>query len=438
MVSAVTGILTVFGNFGLSSAIIQQPNINQRQMSTLFWLNASLGLALSAITAVVAPVVAWFYHDQRLILITIVSGLGFFIAGLGVQHGALLRRQMRFGVLSATEVAAGIVSTGVGLLMAWSGFSYWSLVYMPISATLATTVGVWLVCGWRPGLPSRRSGLRSMVAFGSNLTFFSALNYLIRNLDNVLIGWRCGAAELGQYAKAYSLLLFPLSQINNPIANAAVPALSRLQDDPVRYRNYYLRGLGLIAYITVPLIIGLGVFSEEIIGLVLGPQWSQAATLFRILAIAALLQPIANTTGWLFTSLNRTNAMARWGLLSAPCFILSFIAGLPWGAAGVACTYAIVTWVLTYPCFAMAVRGTPVSMKDIGMTIYRPMAVGLMLGATMFACRLAFAHYGVVLMFAFSAVAAAIALLLMRQCFRAVRNDLDNILATVRAIRQPS
>jgi O-antigen/teichoic acid export membrane protein len=438
MVSAVTGILLIFGNLGLSSAIIQQPEINQRQMSTLFWLNSALGLGLTLLTAAIAPVLAWFYHDYRLAPVAAAFGLGFFIGGLGVQHGALLKRQMRFGILSAVEIATSIVTTATGILLAWFGFGYWSLVIMQLAGVLTASVAAWIACRWRPGWPSRHSGIRAMVAFGSNLTLFGAVNYFARNFDNVLIGWQWGPADLGQYSKAYNLLLFPLAQISTPISNVAVPALSRLQADPVRYRNYYLKGLNLIAYITVPLVIGLAVYSEEIVFVVLGPQWSQAAKIFRILAISAVLQPIGNTTGWLYTSLNRTSTMARWGIISAPCFVASFAIGLPWGAVGVATSYSVVSWPLTYACLVMAIKGTPVSMKDIGDALYRPATIGIVLGASMLACRVFLVRFGMTWMFFISALVCAILLFTIRQCWGSVRADMDGIFATVRMIKSGS
>ena len=435
MISAVTGILSVFGNLGLSSAIVQQPEINHRQMSSLFWLNAALGLALAAVTAALAPGLAWFYHDPRLTEVTIVLGLGFFVSGLGVQHNALLRRKMRFGALSIIEITAGVTGTVTAIWLASKDFGYWALALMPIASAFTVTALSWLVCRWRPGIFFKKSGIRSMVIFGGNLTLFGTLNYFVRNFDNVLIGWRWGAPELGQYARAYNLLLFPISQINAPISNVIVPALSRLQDDPARFRSYYLKGLNLVAYITMPLIVVMAVFSSEIIRVILGPQWSQAGQLFRILAVAAFLQPIANTTGWLFTALNRTAVMARWGLISGPLFVASFAAGLPWRAPGVAIGYAAASWLLTYPCFAMAVKGTPVSMRDVGQAIYRPFTAATILGLAMLAGHSFFAAYGTAWMLAFSGLACAAAISLMLLFSRSLRMDLGGIVNSMRALR---
>src|SRR6185437_13780596 len=195
-----------------------------------------------------------------------------------------------------------------------------------------------------------------------------------------------------------------------PITNVAVPALSRLQHDPIRYRQYYLEAIRLIGYCTTPLVLFLGVCSREIVYLILGPQWSQAGHLFQLLILSSVGQPIASTTGWLFQSRDRARAMARWGLMSGPIFVLSFFIGLPWRAEGVAISYIVAGWLLAYPCFAMAVRSTPVSVKDIALACYRPLTVGLLAGIVMFLIHsTAAARHGMLLTVALTGFAGLIA-----------------------------
>ena len=91
-----------------------------------------------------------------------------------------------------------------------------------------------------------------MLAFGRNLTGYNVLNYLSRNLDNLLIGRYWGAQQLGLYSRAYQLLLLPLDQIVGPVDGVAVTALSRLATTPERYRQAYLRMLEKLAMVTMP------------------------------------------------------------------------------------------------------------------------------------------------------------------------------------------
>lgn len=370
MVAVVIGFVSMFKDLGLSTATIQRPEITNAQISTLFWINLALSLAVMLVTAAIAPLIARFYHEPRLHLITLAYGCGFLLGGLTVQHEALLRRQMRFAALAGAEVFSIVASVVTAILMASRGAGYWSLVGGALSLNLAYLIGIWLQCRWRPGLPSRNSGVRSMLVFGGNFTGFSIVNYFARNLDNMLIGWWWGAAMLGLYAKAYQLLLLPLDQINSPITAVAVPALSRLADDPERYRQAYLRILEKIAIMTMPLMAFMIVTSDWLVLILLGPKWTGVSRIFALLAIAGFLQPVGSTTGWLYLTQGRPHHMFQWGLIGGSILIVSIALGLPWGAIGVATSYS-----LGYVCVAAPLlfwyvgRSGPVGARHIYATI---------------------------------------------------------------------
>lgn len=373
MVVVVTGFVAMFKDLGLSNATIQREEINAEQISTLFWVNVALSIAIMLLTAALAPAVAWFYGDTRLTSITIVYATGFLFGGLAVQHEALLRRQMRFTALAARDMISLIAGIITALILGWYGAGYWALVANQLVTGFTNTFAVWVLCRWRPGLPVRSSGVRSMLAFGTNLTGFSIVNYFARNLDNMLIGKFWGSEQLGLYAKAYQLLLLPIDQINTPVAAVAVPALSRLKESPERYRQAYLRIIEKIAMLTMPGMALLIATSDWVVLTVLGPQWSGAARIFTLLGIVGLVQPIANTTGWLFISQGRTHHMFQWGLIGSTIIIVGIIIGLPWGAVGVAASYSAITLFVATPLlFWFVCREGPVRTVDFYRTMAPP------------------------------------------------------------------
>jgi O-antigen/teichoic acid export membrane protein len=383
MVAVIIGFVSIFKDLGLSSATIQRAEINRIQISTLFWINVALSFLVMCVCFAIAPFVARFYHEPRLLLITVAYGFGFLLGGLAVQHEALLRRQMRFTALSGAEVLALIASVVTAVVLAWRGAGYWALVMSQLSLGVIYLVSVWILCRWRPGWPSRNAGVRSMLAFGGNLTGFSIINFFARNLDNLLIGKYWGSQQLGLYAKAYQLLLLPIDQVNSPITAVAVPALSRLVDDPDRYRQAYVRIVQKVAIITMPgvaLMIGT---SDWIVRVVLGPQWMDAAWIFSVLGFAGLIQPVANTTGWLFVTQSRTNDMFRLAMFGGPLTMLAIVIGLPWGARGVATSYVIAQICLTNFLFWYVGRRGPVRTGDLYRTIVPFGAASL---CALFAC----------------------------------------------------
>jgi len=381
----------MYKDLGLSAATIQRSEISSEQISTLFWVNVFLSLVITLITVAIAPLVAWFYKEPRLTWVTILSSCGFLISGFAVQHEALLRRQMRYVVLAVVSLCSVVTGYAVGIVMALRGFSYWALVGSQLAVAISGTTLTLVLCRWMPNLPRRDTGVRSMIRFGGNLTGFTTINYFSRNLDNLLIGRFVGAQQLGLYSRAYQLMGLPIEQINEPITSVAMPALSRLTDDPEIYRKAYLRMLEKIALVTMPVVVMMIATSDWIIRIILGPQWNGAVRIFVLLGVSALFQPVANTTGWLLVSQGRTNDMLKWGLISGPIIITSFLVGLPWGAPGVAASYALTRVCVVDPLLYWFVgRKGPVRTKDF----YKTMVPFVLSSITALVATLAFRKWG--------------------------------------------
>jgi O-antigen/teichoic acid export membrane protein len=155
MVGAFTGVLTLFRDFGLSSAAVQRTNISEEQFSTLFWINVSFGALLGLVAVAMAPAIAAFYGEPRLFGITAVLALGFIFNAAGIQHSALLQRQMRFTTLAVISVLSLTVGIAIAVGGAKAGYGYWALVWMSVSSSLAGTLVFWLTTCWVPGMPQR-------------------------------------------------------------------------------------------------------------------------------------------------------------------------------------------------------------------------------------------------------------------------------------------
>jgi len=412
MVTVVTGFIALFRDLGLSTATIQKEQINHSQISTLFWINAALGICVMLVVAALAPVIARFYGEPRLTTITIGLATGFLFGGLSVQHQALLRRQMRFAAVGMAQVASVAAGIALAILAAYYGARYWALVIREVTTAVAAMICFWVMCPWRPELPRRGSGIREMLAFGGHVTGFRFINYFARNADKLLIGRLLGAGPLGLYSKAYQLLLFPIQQIRYPIASVAVPAMSRLQGTPDRYTGYYKKIVTIISFVSMPLMAYIFVMAAQIVDILLGDKWTGCVNIVRALAVAGFIQPAETTRGIIYISLGQTKRLFQVGLVSTAIIIVSFICGLPWGAIGVAIGYVVGYCLMVYPCLWHAFRFSPVTVRMFSQAVYRPAAASVVMGfATWGFCQVAEALPGyllVLLSFGVAIVAYAI------------------------------
>jgi len=388
MVTAVTGFASLFKDLGLSAATIQKAEITHEQISTLFWVNVAVSTLIALVTAALAPAIALFYAEPRLVLITLALSLVFLFGGLTVQHQALLQRQMRFTALAAIQVISILAGVIAAIAAAARGVGYWTLVIMQVVNAMFIFLGVWLICGWRPGLRVRGSGVLAMVKFGGHITGFDIVNYFARNLDNILLGRFWGASTLGLYSRAYNIMMLPINQIRVPLNNVAMSALSHLQNDPIRFKRYYIKLITLIAFIAMPLMVFLFVCGDQVIYLLLGSQWSGAIVIFKILCINAFIQPTMSTGGLVLISLGQSKRYLTVGIINSIIIVISFVFGLPWGATGIATAYTIATYVILVPTLWYSYRRSPIRTRDFFSAILRPVIASAMMGFGIFVFRL--------------------------------------------------
>ncbi|MET3578568.1 PST family polysaccharide transporter [Mesorhizobium robiniae] len=347
MCAPVLAFIALFQDFGLTQATIQKTGIRHEEVNYLFWVNVAVSTLLACVLAVAAPLVAAFYDEPRVAGLVAALGLQIIAYGLGAQHLALLTRRMQFARLAIIDVASAIAGLVVSIAWTFIDRSYWALFAGTLTAAVLPTLCFWANSRWRPSLPRKVDGIGELINFGAGITGFNFTNFFARNLDNVLIGKYWGEAQLGLYDRAYKLLLFPLSQITNPLSKVMVPALSRLKDEPDRYRSAYLRVMPLILLVALPGVAFATAMSDVLIPFVLGEQWRQSSSIFLALGFAGLLQPLNNPAGWLFISQGRSGDFMRWGIIAAMTSVLAFLIGLPYGALGVAIAYAISEYLKT-------------------------------------------------------------------------------------------
>jgi PST family polysaccharide transporter len=373
MVTACTGFLSLFRDAGLSMATVQRASISREQTSSLFWVNLAVGGLLASLCVAMAPVIAAFYHEPRLFWVTVVIATSFIFNGASAQHRAVLQRDMRFVALAAIDFVSVFASVVVGVWMAATGLGYWALVAMTLCVPVVGFAGVWAAGGWVPGPPRRGAGVRSMLRYGGTVTLNSVIVYLAYNIDKVLLGRFWGAEVLGIYGRAYQLSNLPTENLNTTISMVAFPALSRLQNDPERLRNYFLKGYELFLSLVMPITMACALFAADVVRVFLGAKWGEAVPVFRLLAPTILTFALINPLSWLMFATGHAGRSLRIALLIAPVVVLGYVVGLPFGPSGVAAGFSIAMVLLAIPVIHLAMRGTRIGTLDALRVGMRPL-----------------------------------------------------------------
>jgi len=206
------------------------------------------------------------------------------------------------------------------------------------------------------------------------------------------LGRYFGVDALGIYGRAYQLISIPTENLNSSAGDVAFSALSRLEQDSNRLRNYFLKGYSLILTITLPVTLICAVFAEDVVAVILGAKWKAVTPIFRLLAPTILAFAMVNPLGWLLISLGFVKRSLNMALAIAPFTIAACLIGVSYGPWGVALGYSSVMTLWIVPAIAWAVRGTPISLRDVLGTASRPVGASVLAAGVAWGARSAYLY----------------------------------------------
>ncbi|MBE9490604.1 MAG: MOP flippase family protein, partial [Bacteroidetes bacterium] len=355
MAIVVVGFLEIFKDLGTAAAIIQNQNLSEESLSSIFWVNVGFGALVAVIVFLAAPLGAEFYNNSKVEDILKVLSISFIWSSFGIVQKKLLEKELKFDLLAKIELIGVAIGAVVGITLALLEFGVWSLVFQSLSIAVITTSLLWIINSWRPTIFFSYPKIKPIISYSLNLLGYNVFNYFVRNTDYLLIGKYLGERELGHYYLAYKIMLYPLQNISLVVSRVLFPIYSKIQNDNERFRKIYSKVANAISFLTFPLMIGVFALSDLFAVTFFNNKWDTAllTILLMILAPVGLIQSIATTTGSIYQAKGKTNWMFRWGVISGIIYVTGFFIGLNWGVIGVAVSYLISSIILLYHVFAI-------------------------------------------------------------------------------------
>jgi PST family polysaccharide transporter len=388
MATIVTGLASLFRDFGTASAVIQRPSLSGPLLDSVFWFNVGVGIVLAFGVAGSAPLVARLFSEPRLVGLLLLLSTAFPLTSMGLVQQALLERASSFRPVALIEGSAALFGLVAALVGARVGWGAYSLVAQSIMSAAVSTLGFWSVSAWRPRSRGSLREIRDLWWFSSNLVGFNIFNYFARTADNMLVGKFLGATELGYYTMAYRLMLWPLQNISSVVGRALLPVFSKMQEDHRRLGAAYIRATAAVTLLAAPLMLGLFVLRDIFVEVALGSRWRPVSNLLAWLAPIGLLQSVGTTIGTLYISLGRTDTMLRWGVFASTSAVIAFWVGIHWGLMGLVIGYAMISCVLFIPSLAIPYRLVGLRVSAVLRSLAPFLLIGIiMAGGIMFIQR---------------------------------------------------
>jgi PST family polysaccharide transporter len=318
----VFGLGNQLADAGFSSALVQAPELHERQIRFVFTMQIFIGCTMTALACVIAPAVGAAFRDAAVVeVVRAVSPL-FLLQSLGQTATGLLKRELHFRTIQAAQLLSYLVGYAfLGVAMAYAGLGVWSLVAAQLTQPLLYSLIAYAKVrhSLRPLID--RSGIR-LARFGAQVTGANLINWTISNLDNVLVGSAFGSRSLGLYSRSFNLASNPAEAFVSTCQQVLFASCSRTHQQYDRMRRAYLAALGGVALVTMPIFWSLAASGRLVVDTLYGSQWSEAAPLFTAFAAAMPLFALMAIAGPVLGAADRVHQEVR---AQAASLVFSFV-----------------------------------------------------------------------------------------------------------------
>ena len=292
MLSIFLAISSVFIDSGFVNALTRKQDRTHNDICTVFFFNISISIIAYLFLFLAAPYIAAFYNMTELKLILRIIGLTLIINSFSAVQATLLTINLNFLSQARITVISLIISALVGIILAYKGFSYWSLVAQSLVSSSISSILYWYYSKWRPNMIFSINSFKDMFGFGWKLLVLSLIDSTYGNLYSMVIGKVYSASTLGNYNRAESYANFPSISLTGIMQRVTYPILCRLQEDKQDLANTYRSFIKISAFIIFPLMMLLSALAYPFIIIIIGKQWEVSATLLQILCFSLMWYPI--------------------------------------------------------------------------------------------------------------------------------------------------
>lgn len=381
----VAGFATVVGDLGIGGAIVHRQTTSSDELSSLFWLTAGVGLAITGVLMALAPVIAALFGEEGLTTPIRWIALAFIAMPIGAISRGLVEKDLAFRSLAVAEVTAGLSGFTVAVGSAAMGADTLAIVWGFLTLNVVRTLILMVVARrvWRPSMHFARADLKGYLDFGAALAGQRGVNYLAGNADFILVGGLLGPQALGYYALAYNLANVPSARINFVTNQVFFPLFARIQDDQSRVKAGYLRMQTFTTMINAPLVCGLAAVAPLLIPTIYGDRWEPAVVPLQILVGVGLTRAVAGTIGPLLLAKGRSDLGLRWALLVAALQVPAIYIGAEAGtieavALGFLAAQLIIV-VLNYRILVRTLLGP--CLREYLASMWRPLWISVVTAA---------------------------------------------------------
>lgn len=294
MVTIFITIANVFVSDGFGSALIQKHDADEIDFYSVLYFNLFFSLVLYLLLFITAPLISNFYGDEYTVMTPVlrVLGIRIILTAINSVQQAYIAKKMIFKKFFFATLTGTLVSAFVGVLMAYSGFGVWALVFQYLTNTTVDTVFLFFSIGKKPKLLFSFDRIKLLIPFGTKILGVNLLIKAFEEFKALLIGKIYSSQDLGFYDKGKQFPSIIINNISATLSSVLFPKMANDQKDKRMVKTTMKLSIRNSSFLLFPMMIGLFVVAEPFVKLVLTEKWLPCVPLLRAFCVAYMFMPI--------------------------------------------------------------------------------------------------------------------------------------------------
>lgn len=341
IVSIFVMLASVFVTNGLNAALIQDKKAGQEEFSTIFYCNFIIAVVFYSILYFSAPYIAKIYQLPELKSIIRVYGTILFPSCLRAIQEAFVSKQMIFKKFFFSTIGGTLVSAVVGIEMALYGFGCWALVAQSLTNTVIDTSILFLMVRWKPSLYFKPKKCLSLIKYGLATLGANLIGTFFNQIQAIVIGKKYTPSDLAFYNKGANLPLLISSNISGTVVSVFFPAMSNAKDKD-EIKKIAKQGTRHLAYIVIPMMIGLAAVAEPLVTILFTDKWLPIVPFLRLVCIAEIIGILDAANGLqVVRACGRADLVFKLEFIKKPICLIILLISMQYGVVGVASSLPI-------------------------------------------------------------------------------------------------
>lgn len=378
-------IANVFVSDGFGKALIQKKNVTDLDYSSVFYFNMIFSWVVYLIIFLIAPLVADFYDNSILTPALRVLALKIPLAGINSIQHAYVSKHMMFRRFFWSTLIGTIISAGVGIVMALTGFGVWALVAQYLTNSFIDTVVLWFTVKWRPKKMFNLKSVTGLLGFGWKILMTSLINTLYENLRNLLIGKFYSKEDLAFYSRGTSYPILIINNVNTTISSVLFPAMSKIQDDKMRLKQSMRKSISMSTFILFPLMMGLSAIADPIVRLMLTEKWLPCVPYLRIACVYLSFYPINIANLQAIMAVGKSDVYLKLNIVKKVIGLVLLLVSLPFGVTAIAASEILVAIFAVLTNVSANKKLLDYSLIDLLKDIGKNLIISLIMFVTVYA-----------------------------------------------------